>query len=131
MSFVIFSITDNVILLLSKDLYNSIILHVYAALLIFLPVTGWISDSLLGRYRAINASSFLTVVACLAMILSFVMLQFDWTLPALVLMYIAMPVTGFSSGKFFISSLPFIIDQMIKASADDIIAGTAGLLQSE
>ena len=123
-SFVLLSITSNMIQLLSnnnEDLENYMI-YVFAALTVLLPVSGWISDSLLGRYRAIIAGSFLTVVTCLAMIISFVMLQFDWTLPALVLMCIAMPVTGFSSGTFYISSLPFIIDQMIGASADDIIA---------
>ena len=124
MSFVLLSNTSNMILLLSKnneDLDNYMI-YVYAALTVLLLVAGWISDSLLGRYRAIVAGSFLTMVTCLAMIISFVMLQFDWTLPAFVLMCISVSVTSFSGGTFFISLLPFIIDQMIGASADDIIA---------
>ena len=124
MSFAYYSITsNNMILLLSKkneDLGNyTCIVYVYAVLL---PVSGWISDSLLGRYRAIVAGSFLIVITCLAMIISFVMLQFDWTLPALVLMCISVSVTAFSAGTFFVSTVPFIIDQLIGASADDIIA---------
>ena len=55
-------------------------------------------------------------------IISFVMLQFDWTIPAFVIMCISLPAAAISGGTFFISSLPFIIDQMIGASADDIIA---------
>ena len=50
------------------------------------------------------------------------MLQFDWTIPAFVIMCISLPAAAISGGTFFISSLPFIIDQMIGASADDIIA---------
>ena len=91
-------------------------------MLVLLPVAGWISDSLLGRYRAITAGIFLSAVMHLAIIISFVMLQFDWTIPAFVVIYISLPAATFCGGTFFISSLPFIIDQMVGASADDIIA---------
>ena len=95
---------------------------VYIPVLVLLPVAGWISDSLLGRYRAITAGSFLITVAYLFILISFVMLQFDWKIPAFVIMCISLPAAGFGGGTFFISSLPFVIDQMIGASADDIIA---------
>ena len=91
-------------------------------MLVLLPVAGWISDSFLGRYRAITAGSFLIAVAYLFILISFVILQFDWTRPAFVIMFISLPAAGFGGGTFFISSLPFVIDQMIGASADDIIA---------
>ena len=121
MSFVLFSITMNLFPLLSlinRD-FND---YAYLPVLVLLLVTGWIGDTLLGRYRAITVGIFLSAVMLLAIIISFVMLQFDWTIPAFVIMCISSPAAAIGGGTFFISSLPFIIDQMIGASADDIIA---------
>ena len=122
--FSFWNVRVNVILLLpfpNQEL-NSFLSKAYTALLALLPVTGWISDSLLGRYRAITIGSFLLAVAYLVILISFVMLQFDWTIPAFVVMCISLPAAAIGGGTFFISSLPFVIDQMIGASADDIIA---------
>ena len=91
-------------------------------MLVLLPVAGWIGDSLLGRYQAITVAIFLSAVTHLTILISFVMLQFDWTIPAYVVVYISFPAAAISGGTFFISSLPFIIDQMVGASADDINA---------
>ena len=119
MSFVVLSMAANLISLIF-NFSNSY--PVYTPVLVLLPVAGWISDSLLGRYRAITAGSFLLAVAYLFILISFVMLQFDWTIPAYVIMFISLMAAGFGGGTFFISSMPFVIDQMIGASADDIIA---------
>ena len=84
--FSFWNVRVNVILLLpfpNQEL-NSFLSKAYTALLALLPVTGWISDSLLGRYRAITIGSFLLAVAYLVILISFVMLQFDWTIPAFV-----------------------------------------------
>ena len=70
MSFVLFSITDNLIPLFSnfnKDL-NNYSIYVPAPMLALLPV-----NSLLGRYRAITVAIFLSAVTHLAIIISFVM----------------------------------------------------------
>ena len=114
----------NVVLMIpfpNKEL-NSFLSKEYIAMLVLLPFVGWIGDSLLGRYRAIAAGSFSLAVAYLLILTSFVMLQFNWTVPAFALMCISVPAAAFGGGTFFISSLPFVIDQMIGASADDIIA---------
>ena len=79
----------NVILLFPNQELNSFLSKGYVALLVLLPVTGWIGDSLLGRYRAITVGSFLLAVAYLVILISFVMLQFDWTIPAFVIVYIS------------------------------------------
>ena len=124
MSFVPFSMTTNLIPLLSffNGYLNDYLSYAYVPVLVLLPVAGWIGDSLLGRYRAITVAIFLSAVTNLAIIISFVMLQFDWTIPAFVIMCISLPAAAISGGTFFVSSLPFIIDQMIGASTDDIIA---------
>ena len=103
----------------TNPVLNSFLSTAYVALLVLLPVAGWIGDSLFGRYRAITVGSF---VAYLLILISFVMLQFDWTIPAFVVTCISLPAAAVGGGTFFISSLPFVIDQMIGASADDIIA---------
>ena len=59
-------------------------------------------------------------MAVLAILSAFVMLQLNYTLiTGIVLMFVALPVcmAGMGSGL-----LPFIIDQMIGASANDISA---------
>ena len=110
------------LLLFPNPVLNSFLSTAYVALLVLLPVAGWIGDSLFGRYRAITVGSFLLAVAYLLILISFVMLQFDWTIPAFVVMCISLPAAAIGGGTFFISSLPFVIDQMIGDSADDIIA---------
>ena len=123
MSFVLFSITIRLIpLLFIYRHFNIYLSYAYVPVLVLLPVAGWIGDSLLGRYRAITVAIFLSAVTNLAIIISFVMLQFDWTIPAFAIMCISLPAAVFGGGTFFISSLPFVIDQMIGASTDDIIA---------
>ena len=122
MGFVLLSITANLIPLISNFNEDLSTYPVITPVLVLLPVAGWISDSLLGRYRAITAGNFLLTVAYLFILISFVMLQFNWTIPAFVIMFISLLAAGFGGGTFFISSLPFVIDQMIGASTDDIIA---------
>ena len=56
-------------------------------------------------------------------IVCYVMLQFNWApIPVFIILCICILVTTCSMGMFAISMLPFVIDQMIGASADDISA---------
>ena len=83
-----------------------------------LPVVGWVDDSLLGRYQAIIVGFFLLTVAFLNFLSAFVMFQFNWTqIPAIIVL-----MNLFGLGSIYINILPFMIDQMIGASADDISA---------
>ena len=80
-------------------------------------------DSFLGRYRAIIVGAFVTMLSFLILLCATVMLQFNWTpIPANALLCVYMLVSTCSMGSFVINILPFIIDQMIGASADDISA---------
>ena len=91
-------------------------------ILLLLPVAGWIGDSLLGRYRAILAGVFVPMLSFLILLCATVMLQFNWTpIPAIALC-LNLTVTACSMGSLYTNMLPFIIDQMIGASADDISA---------
>ena len=110
MGFVLLSITANLIPLISNFNEDLNTYPVITPVLVLLPVAGWISDSLLGRYRAITFGNFLLTVAYLVILISFVMLQFlDNT--SLCQIYIV---------RFWwwniLHKMPFVIDQMIGLS---------------
>ena len=95
----------------------------WSALWVLLPVAGWMGDSFLGRYRAIIVGVFATVLSFLILLCATVMLQLNWTpIPAIALLCVYVLMTTCSMGSFVINILPFIIDQMIGASADEISA---------
>ena len=91
---------------------------------VLLPVAGWMGDSFLGRYRAIVVGVFATMLSFLILLCTTVILQFNWTpIPAIAtVLYLYMLVIACSTGNVYTNALPFIIDQMIGASADDISA---------
>ena len=95
----------------------------YYAVWVLLPVTGWAAESWLGRYRAITTGFFLSVVTILVYLAVFIMLQFSWTpIPAFVLLCTALPVGGVGLGIFYTILLPFTLDQMIGATAEELNA---------
>ena len=95
---------------------------VYTVLLLLLPVVGWVGDSLLGRYHAIVVGFYLSATGYLVALISFIMLQFNWSVEAFVVLCLSLPAVACGAGTFATNSLPFIIDQMIGASADEISA---------
>ena len=93
------------------------------ALYIMLPVAGWLAESWLGRYRAIVVGLLMSSVTVIVMLVSFLMLQTSWTpVPAFVLVVVALTVAAPSSGSLKTVVLPFILDQMIGASAEQLNA---------
>ena len=113
-SAIAFSFSDN--LKLSLD-------YVHVALFVLLPVTGWVAESWLGRYRAIAVGLVLSMATILAAQATFIMLQFDWTpIPAFVLIVMGLVIGTFGFGSFYTIMLPFALDQMIGASAEELSA---------
>ena len=95
----------------------------YSGLWVLLPVAGWMGDSIFGRYRAIVVGVFATMLSFLILLCATVMLQFNWTpIPAIALLCLYLFLVACSMGSLYTNALPFIIDQMIGASADDISA---------
>ena len=93
----------------------------FKVLFLLLPVVGWVGDSLLGRYRAIIAGFFSLTVAFLTFLSAFVMFQFKWAQILVVIMLcVSQLMNLFGLGSICTNMLPFMIDQMIGASADDI-----------
>ena len=92
---------------------------------VLLPVTGWIAESWLGRYRAIVAGLVLSLVTILTTQIAFVMLQFNCTpIPIIVipLLSTGLLIGTFGIGSFYTNMLPFALDQMIGASAEQLSA---------
>ena len=90
---------------------------------LFFPVTGWIAESWLGRYRTIILGLLLTTASVLTVQVAFVMSLFDWTpVPSFALDLLNLAFGSFGFGIVYTSILPFALDQMIGASAEDLSA---------
>ena len=93
---------------------------VYYVLWIFLPVLGWIAESWIGRYKAIVVGLLMSSVTVIVTLFAFIMLTFGWTpVPVIFLLCLAIIV---SFGGFYTIMLPFTLDQMIGASAEELSA---------
>ena len=112
-----FYLTDH-----SDSNLQSAFTYAYYASWALLPVAGWIAESWIGRYKAIVGGMVLCSITVILALLAFIMLTFNWTLPAFVLMIIALfnGIIGF--GSFYTIMLPFTLDQMIGASAEELSA---------
>ena len=110
--------------LLPISLSSELIIYfivLFVLLPVVLPVVGWMGDSLLGRYRAIVIGFFLLTVAFLTVLSAFVMLQFNWTqIPTIIMLCVSQLMALFGLGSIYTNMLPFMIDQMIGATADEI-----------
>ena len=96
--------------------------YMHVAVLVLLPVTGWVAESWLGRYRAIFVGLILCFVSILAEQVAFVMLQLWTQALAFALIAVGMVVCTIGIGSFYTIMLPFALDQMIGASAEQLSA---------
>ena len=115
---------------LEKGLYYASI-----CLWVLLPVAGWLGDSLLGRYRAIIAGFMLSALGLLALLSSFLIVQFNRNpVPAFIVLCVSELMDTLGLGILYTNLLPFIIDQMIGASAKAMVlqySGISGWVQLE
>ena len=96
---------------------------VHYALWMLLPVTGWVAESWLGRYRAIFVGLILSTVPFLILQVVFVLLNIYVDQISAFVLAIGSLVFGTSSaGCFYTIMLPFTLDQLIGASAEELSA---------
>ena len=113
---------ESIYLALPSDFQFGALCTFYTVWLL-LPVTGWVAESWLGRYRAITTGFFLSVIVMLMFVAVFIMLQFSWTpIPAVVILCTALPIATVGMGVFYTNLLLFTLDQMIGASAEELSA---------
>ena len=95
--------------------------YIQVILWVLLPVTGWAAESWLGRYRAIVVGLVLSLATTLTIQAAFIMLQLDLTpIPVFILIVTSLVFGTFGFGSFYSIMLPFALDQMIGASAEQL-----------
>ena len=97
----------------------------FAVWIVLLPVAGWIAESWIGRYRAIVAGLVVCAVSVIMAQVVFIILKLnenDTTWIAFALIIIALIICTFGSGSLYTIMLPFTLDQMIGASAEELSA---------
>ena len=107
------------------DKFRFLLDYAHPAFYALLPVTGWVAESWLGRYRAIVGGLLLTTTAVLFSHTSFLVLQSQWLLSPIIafaLAVIALLVGTLGIGTTYTIMLPFTLDQMIGASAEELSA---------
>ena len=93
------------------------------ALWVLLPVTGWVAESWLGRYRTIVVGLIICTITLFPLQVVFIMLNLDWIpIPAFVLAIGSLAFGTCGIGGLYTNMLPFTLDQMIGASAEELSA---------
>ena len=101
--------------------YKIILDCAHYALWVILPVTGWVAESWLGRYRAIVIGLIMGVISTIAMQVAFMALQF-LGLVSMLIISAALIISTIGAGSMYTIMLPFTLDQMIGASAEQLSA---------
>ena len=91
------------------------------ALQLFYPLFGWIADAWIGRYRAILYGLYSLVIGCVLLTVSIIIKDFESLVPKFIL-YTSTTVNSLGIDIIYANTLPFITDQMIGASADELSA---------
>ena len=101
-----------------EKLYNPLAVNLGQLLLIFAPVAGWFADVKFGRYNVINFASFVTFFASIFLFLGIITSGVASTL----LLAVGSHLVYIGLACYPIAMLPFISDQIIGATSDEISA---------
>ena len=101
------------------DKPSLISLYLILILQIFYPLFGWIADAWIGRYRAILIGLYLLIIGCVLLTAYTITKYFDHFISYFFL-YTSIAITSLGIAAVNANILPFITDQMIGASADEL-----------
>ena len=95
--------------------------YMYIALQIFFPLFGWIADAWIGRYKTILYSLCLLVLASISLTASVIINDFQ-PLFSQIFLHASNIFNLLGTAAIYANMLPFITDQMIGASGDELSA---------
>ena len=103
-----------------KGTLRNILGHTYYAFFVLLPVTGWVAESWLGRYRAILVGLIMSAVTVALSQTIIVMLQLNLSpVLGLIMSIVALALGMLGAGSLYTNMLPFTLD---RASAEELSA---------
>ena len=101
--------------------YSRADVYLILTLSIFYPLFGWIADGWIGRYRAILYGLYSLIIGCVLLTVSVIILDLD-LLASEIFRWTSKVFNYFGISAIYANTLPFITDQMIAASADELTA---------
>ena len=108
---------------INQALYSQTSLFKYLILIfeIFYPLFGWIADAWIGRYRAILYGFYSLIIGCVFLTASAITYEFN-PLVSQSFLYTCSAFNSLGIAAIYANILPFITDQMIGASGDELSA---------
>ena len=98
-------------------------LYLQLVLQILTPLFGWIADAWIGRYKVILYSMLVSLLGSIILSVEIIISSYpSLNVIAIVLLYISDFVNTLGLMAFIANALPFITDQMIGASGDELSA---------
>ena len=98
-------------------------LYLHLVLRILTPLFGWIADAWIGRYKVILYSMLVSLLGSIILSVGIIISNYpSLNVIAIVLLYISDFVNSLSHMGFIANTLPYITDQMIGASGDELSA---------
>ena len=108
---------------INQALFNQSFLFIclISMLQIFFPLFGWIADAWIGRYRAILYGLYSVIIGCVFFAGSVFVHEFN-PLVSQIFIYVFNVFNSFGLAAIYANILPFITDQIIEASGDELSA---------
>ena len=88
---------------------------------LFYPLFGWIADAWIGRYKAILYGLYSLIIGYVLLTVSIIIKDSE-TLVSKIILYTSTTVNSLGTAAIYANTLPFITDQMIGASSDELSA---------
>ena len=95
--------------------------YLTSILRIFYPLFGWIADAWIGRYRAILYGLYSLIIGCVVLTGSVIGNEFN-PFVSQIFFYLCNVFNSLGLAAIYANILPFITDQMIGASSDELSA---------
>ena len=121
--YIYLSFVDPIYPQISQAPYNQFNFFLYLASIfqIFYPLFGWIADAWIGRYKSILYGLYSLIIECVFLTGSIITYEFN-PLVSLIFLYAASVFNSLGKAAIYANILPFITDQMIGASGDELSA---------